>query len=64
MPDFSHPFKPKQNNLPLTEPEEIGLNTEERAKKRSEFDKHMLLKLVEREHQRKKEDELKRLKDK
>ena len=50
MPDFSHPFKPKIVPGPLTEPGKIEFSTEERARKRTEFEKKMLMKLVEREN--------------
>ena len=47
MPDFSKPFQPKLGTLPLTEAEEIHFETEKRAEKREEFEKHMLEKLNE-----------------
>ena len=46
LPDFSRPFKPKVGTSPLTEIEEIKLNTELRAGKRTEFDSY----IREREH--------------
>jgi len=48
LPDFSKPFKPKVGTSPLTEIDELKLNTESRAERRTEFDSY----LREREHSR------------